>query len=222
MGVRLIFEPKTAERLYKLSSVIVDRIFLMGGYKALYFSAKRCNFVFPNGVTCFNNDTFSPSIDCPLCKGTGVVYDDPVETTVLAIDQPNNIQRQNEGVFYKDTIKLVVKAELPVKLVKHDSNSGRTFVMRDKFSIYTSKDSLWHTVYVDSEPKDIWLSGILFKSFTAGAHVVSDREALGDKDFELTNTEKLFANTPAENIQNNNIFTEEGISQIINKIVTNL
>lgn len=220
--MKLIFEPKTAERLYKISSVIVDRIFLMGGYKALYFSAKRCNFVFPNGKPCLDNDTLSPSVDCPLCKGSGVIYDEPIETTVLATDQPNNIQRQNEGIFFKDTIKLIVKADLPVKLLKNDTGTGRIFLMRDKFSIYSSSNNIWHTVYVDSEPRDIWLAGILYKTFSAGVHVISEREAIGNREIQIDNIEKIMTNTPAENINDNSLFTEDNVKDVINRIITNL
>ena len=220
--MKLIFEPKTAERLHKISSKIIERAFLMGGYKAFYFESVRCNYVFPNGQSCFNKDSFSPAVDCPQCNGVGVIYKNPIETLVLAIDQSNTPQRQAEGVFFKDTIRMVVKAELPVKIIKHDSGTGRSFFMRDKFVIYTSAKSVWHSLYVDSEPKDIWLAGVLYKSFTAATHVISKREAQGDLNLELSNIDKIMTNTPAENINNNPYFTEEKIEEIVKNIVLGL
>lgn len=220
--MKLIFEPKTAERLHKVSHQIIERAFLMGGYKALYFESVRCNYVFTNGKPCFNPDSFSPSVDCPQCNGVGVIYKDPIETLVLAIDQPNNPQRQPEGVFFKDTIRMIVKAEIPVKILKHDSGTGRSFFMRDKFSIYTSAKNIWHSLYVDSEPKDIWLAGVLYKSFTAATHVISEREAQGDLNLELNNMENIMTNTPAENINNHSSFTEDNVEEIVKKIISGL
>jgi hypothetical protein len=117
---------------------------------------------------------------------------------------------------------MVVKAEIPVKIIKHDSGTGRSFFMRDKFAIYTSAKNIWHSLYVDAEPKDIWLAGVLYKSFTAATHVVSEREAQGNLNLELSNIEKIMINTPAENINNNPSFTEENIEEIVKNIVLGL
>ncbi len=209
------FNPQFSERLYKISSRIVERAFLMGGYKVKYFEAERCNFVFPNGKKCFDENTLSPSVDCPICSGAGVTYKPPIDTLAIAIDRPNKPRRESLGVLYIDSIKLVVKADIPVKIIKFENTNGRSFFIRDKFQIYNSSNKVWHTVYVDSEPKDVWLAGVLYKSFEAKSHVVSTRIAEGNKDVQLSPVEE--AMTSSQTIVQQN--ESEILSQIINSIV---
>jgi hypothetical protein len=119
------------------------------------------------------------------------------------------------GVAYIDSIKLVVKADIPVKIVKFEHTSGRSFFVRDKFQIYTSSNNVWHTVYVDSEPKDVWLAGVLYKSFEAKSHVVSTRVAEGNKDVQLSPVEEVMT-SPQTIVQQDE---SEILKQIINSIV---
>lgn len=159
----------------------------MGGYKVLYYEAELCNYRFPDGKACFDKRTLSPSINCPVCGGSGVVYKDPIETIAIVIDNPNAPQRRREGVFFIDNFRMVTKPEIPVKLLKLQEE-GRLFFIRDRFDIYSANGTLYTSVYVDSEPKDIWLAGMLYKSFKVSTHYLSARTALGKEDVRFDNS----------------------------------
>lgn len=182
------FSDFPAKRLYTISKAIVDKAFFMGGYKVNYYSANVCNYTFPNGKNCFDERTLSPTINCPVCKGTGVVYSQPIETLAIVIDNPNAPERKREGVILTDEFRLILPPEIPVKILKVE-NSGRIFVARDKFDIFSSNGTFWTTFYVNSEPKDVWLAGMLYKSVRVATHYLSVREATGNKDYSLENTQ---------------------------------
>ncbi|MEM0332909.1 MAG: hypothetical protein QXX30_00400 [Candidatus Aenigmatarchaeota archaeon] len=217
------FKDFPAERLYKISKRIVDLAFFMGGYRVRYYEAERCNYVFPSGKNCFNEHTLSPSIHCPVCGGSGVVYREPIEIRAIAIDVQNKPQKRIEGIQFIDNLRLVVPAEVPVKLIKLES-TGKMFYIRDRFDIYSSKDDIWHSVFVSSEPKDVWLAGILYKSFTVNSSRLSVREATGNVEINIDGLEKeiqsIIPNTQtntkvSQNTENENL--EEIIKNILGK-----
>lgn len=102
------FKNFPASRLYTISKKIVDMAFFMGGYKMLYYEANICNYRFPDGKLCFDTRTLNPSINCPLCGGTGVVYKDPKEIIGIIIDTQDAPQRKREGIILTDTFRLVL------------------------------------------------------------------------------------------------------------------
>lgn len=217
------FKDFPSERLYKISKRIVDLAFFMGGYRVRYYEAERCNYVFPSGKSCFNEHTLSPSIHCPVCGGSGVVYREPIEIRAIAIDTQDKPQKRIEGIQFIDNLRLVVPAEVPVKLIKLES-SGKMFYIRDRFDIYSSKDDIWHSVFVSSEPKDVWLAGILYKSFTVNSSRLSVREATGNVEISIDGLEKeiqsIIPNTQinsqaSKNAENENL--EEIIKNILGK-----
>lgn len=181
------FNEYPSTRLYSIAKNIVEKAFFMGGYKVLYYEAELCNYRFPDGKACFDKRTLNPSINCPVCGGSGVVYKDPIETIAIVIDNPNAPQRRREGVFFVDNFRMVTKPEIPVKLLKLQEE-GRLFFIRDRFDIYSANGTLYTSVYVDSEPKDIWLAGMLYKSFKVSTHYLSARTALGKEDVRFDNS----------------------------------
>jgi len=211
------FKDFPSERLYKISKNIVEKAFFMGGYKVKYYSANVCNYKFPDGKSCIDERTLTPSINCPVCGGSGVIYSEPIETRAIIIDNPDDPRKQREGVILYDTFRMITPPEIPVKMLTY-RNGDRLFLVRDKFEISSSNGTVFTIVFVDNEPKDIWLAGMLYKSFKVSTHYLSTRVAKGNEEINFNDAQytEVISNI---NTQYNINSQNEDIEKILENIL---
>lgn len=179
MPQNLIYLPANkiygAERLHGIAKRIVDLAFFMGGSRGLFYKAVPCNYTFPNGQACYDSLRGTHSVECPVCRGNGVYYKDPVETQIIVMDSPQKLFRDKYGGIFTDSMRLSVPASIKPGILKL-TQSGRTFVAKDKFVVKTLNNDIWGVVYVESEPKDAFLGGTLYYTLEVTTHLVFSEE----------------------------------------------
>jgi hypothetical protein len=212
------FKEFPSERLYKISKNIIEKAFFMGGYRINYYSANVCNYKFPNGNPCIDERTLTPSINCPICGGSGVTYNEPKEIRAIIIDNPDEPRKQREGVILYDTFRMVVPSEVPVKMLTY-KNGDRIFLVRDKFEIFSSNNTVFTIVFVDNEPKDIWLAGMLYKTFKVSTHYLATRVAEGNKDINLNDKQYTEVTSTINKEYKINSSSNEDIEKILENIL---
>lgn len=200
-----------ASRLNKVARKIVSLAFRMGGTPVDYYRAVRCNYQFPDGHYCWDDVRQTPDINCPVCNGRGAYYIGPIKIPAIFIDTRGNIIRDKIGVRFNDNARLVVPPSIFPSLLKHVDGGKNLQVLRDKFVIRNHKGEIDSIFYIEDEPKDVWLAGTLYYSFS----IVVNRanESNNDelfKEYEPT----LFYNNPGEGD------TEEILRQINEEILS--
>lgn len=141
---------------------IVDLAFAMGGSPGRYFNSVKCNYIFPNGESCFNQERSDHSIDCPLCKGNGAYYEDPVEIPIIISDSTNPLSGDKYGATFDDRVSLTLPVYVDPSIIKV-SKSGQLHVVKDKFALYDHQSKLWAIFIMSSEPFEPYLAGPLFR-----------------------------------------------------------
>lgn len=200
-----------AKRLNKIARKIVSLAFRMGGTPVDYYRAVRCNYQFPDGHFCWDSVRQTPDVECPVCGGRGAYYIGPIKIPAIFIDNRDRIIRDKYGVKYTDNARLVVPPSILPSILKHVDGGKNLQVLRDKFVIRNHLGEIDSIFYIQDEPKDVWLAGTLYYSFSISvsrAHESNTKEMY--KEYEPT----LFYNQPGSDD------TEEVLRQINEEILS--
>lgn len=181
-----------SKKLNAVSRKIVDLAFQMGGSPAKYFNAVKCNYVFPDGAPCFDEKRGDHSIDCPLCKGHGAYYDEPVDTAVIVADSVNPLSTDKYGASFEDSITLSVPISINPNIIEI-SNKGQMFIVKDKFAIYDYASKLWAIFMMDGEPNEPYLAGPLYRIVSVVSQYTQVQKA-------ETDTPKIYYNVEDANL----------------------
>jgi len=200
-----------AKRLNRVARKIVSLAFRMGGTPVDYYRAVKCNYQFPDGHYCWDEVRQTPDINCPVCGGRGAYYIGPIKIPAIFIDNRNKIIRDKTGVKFNDDARLVVPPSIVPSILKHIDGGKNLQVLRDKFVIRNHLGEIDSIFYVDSEPKDTWLAGTLYYSFSI---VVSRVNETNDTELYKEYEPTLFYNNPGEGD------TEEILKQINEEILS--
>lgn len=161
----------SAKNLHVVSKKIIDLAFAMGGSEGLYYEPIQCNFIFPNGRSCWDNKRGSYDNECPICKGVGHYYKEPVEIPIIIMDSPNIPKKDNKlGIIYEDSMRIAVPNTISPKIV-NITNNGIVILAPAKFAIKGFDGKTWNILYMQGEPKDVYLAGTLMHTFEVGTNV---------------------------------------------------
>ena len=200
-----------AARLNKVARKIVSLAFRMGGTPVDYYRAIKCNYQFPDGHYCWDSVRQTPDIDCPVCGGRGAYYIGPIKIPAIFIDNRNNILRDKYGARFNDDARLVVPPSIFPSILKHVDGGEKLQILRDKFVIRNHKGEIDSIFYIQDEPKDVWLAGTLYYSFS----IVVNRANESNNDELFREYEPtLFYNSPGSED------TEEVLRQINEEILS--
>lgn len=166
-----------ASRLNKVARKIVSLAFAMGGSLIEYYRASRCNYQFPDGTYCWNEDRQTATPECPVCGGRGMYYQPPIKIPAIFIDASGKPIRDKYGIVYRDSARLVVPPEIVPSILKHVDGGKNMQMLRDKFLIRDHNEKPVAVFYIESEPKDVWLAGTLYFSFEIIVNRVSESDA---------------------------------------------
>lgn len=181
---------QSAKNLHVISKKIIDLAFYMGGSQGLYYEPVQCNFVFPNGRQCWDEKRGSYDSECPICKGSGHYYKDPIEIPIIVMDSPNIPRKDNKlGIVYEDMMRISVPNSISPKIV-NITNNGLVVLAPAKFAIKDYDGKTWNILYMQGEPKDVYLAGTLMHTFEVGTNVYIQNEGVSDTRNVSFNPEK--------------------------------
>lgn len=161
----------SSKNLHVISKKIIDLAFSMGGSQGLYYEPVQCNFVFPNGRQCWDEKRGSYDSECPVCKGSGHYYKDAVEIPIIVMDSPNIPKKDNKlGIIYEDAMRIAVPNTISPKIV-NITNNGLVVLAPAKFAIKDFDGKTWNILYMQGEPKDVYLAGTLMHTFEVATNV---------------------------------------------------
>lgn len=160
-----------SKNLHIVSKRIIDLAFSMGGSEGLYYEPVQCNFVFPNGRPCWDEKRGSYDSECPICKGSGHYYKDAIETPIIVMDSPNIPKKDNKlGLIYEDIMRIAIPNTITPRIV-NITNNGIVILAPAKFAIKSFDGKTWNILYMQGEPKDVYLAGTLMHTFEVGTNV---------------------------------------------------
>lgn len=151
----------SSDRLHNVSRKIVQLAFQMGGSPAKYFKARKCDYVFPDGTPCYDEQRGDANVDCPLCRGNGAYYEEPVDVPIMIMDSTNPLSQDKYGFNIYDTIQISVPIWINPTAIKV-SNTGKMFTAKDKFAVYDHSSNLWSIFIVNTETNEPYINGPLY------------------------------------------------------------
>lgn len=151
-----------SRKLNVISRKVVDLAFMLGGSPGKYFNGVKCNYIFPDGTACFNQERGDHNIDCPLCKGNGAYYEEPKDISIIVMDSVNPLSGDKYGAIFEDNVSLSVPVYINPSIIKV-SKQGQMYIVKDKFAVYDHQSDLWAIFTMDSEPFEPYLAGPLYR-----------------------------------------------------------
>lgn len=119
--------------LSAISRVLSNAALDMGGSDFLWHKSVFCPYVRDSGLPCYDEDRGSSYIECPVCSGEGVIYEDPVSIKGIYVDGSNTYVPDGSGGFVKGEKTISFPPDLDIRLLKERSSLNSRRLLRDKF-----------------------------------------------------------------------------------------
>ena len=155
--------------LLGISRIIANAALQMGGSRIAWQRAKLCPATRPNGDPCYNEDSGSSYVDCPVCRGNGVIYDKPVIFNGVYTDKSNTFEYDENGGLVAGKKTLSIPHNIPVTIMKERSSDmedgySTRRVARDRFTLISPDNVAVETLFLKQEAVDPFInSGVIYR-----------------------------------------------------------
>lgn len=147
--------------LLPISRLIARSALTLGGTKILWYRATPCSGRRDDGTPCFDEESGSAWIDCPVCQGVGARYLKAQWIHCVYTDKTNEFEPDGSGGFVRGKKSLSVSPDLHISLLKmnhssltlEDGKIAPRILLRDKFVRINPLDGkVQEVLYLESEP----------------------------------------------------------------------
>lgn len=155
--------------LLGISRMIANSALNLGGSRIAWQRAKLCPATRPNGSPCFDEDSGSAYIDCPVCRGNGTVYDRAVVFNGVYTDNSNRFEFDETGGLVQGKKTLSIPHHIPITIMKErasdelDGYIARR-IARDRFTILSPDNKPVEVLFLMQEAVDPFInSGVIYR-----------------------------------------------------------
>lgn len=144
--------------LLPVSRLIANGALRLGGSYIIWLKAIPCPGLRPGGTPCYDMDSGSYWVDCPVCHGNGMTYAGKRVIRGIYTDNSNQFEPDGAGGLMQGKKTLSLPHELPITLMKEsgggfdDGFSSPRKVLRDKFVVLTPDGKVTETLYMTADP----------------------------------------------------------------------
>lgn len=141
-----------------VSRLLADAALSLGGSDLFWYKARFCPYIKDDGTPCYNEGRGSPWIECPVCGGTGAVYDAPKYIKGIYIDKSNVFYPDGSGGFLVGEKSLSLPMDLDIKILKPREAGVSRRLLRDKFVLLgeccneDGSRAILETLYAKDDP----------------------------------------------------------------------
>lgn len=157
--------------LLPLSRRIAMAALRLNGTKIYWQKATMCPARRRDDSPCYDEESGSANINCPVCKGRGSIYAKGEVIYGVYTDNSNQWQQDPSGGFMMGSKTLSLPFWLNIQLLKErGGNAGVSRrLLRDKFTLLSPQNKPVEVVYLEQDPtKPIVGSGIIYQIIQVG------------------------------------------------------
>lgn len=126
-------------KLNKIGELIAGAALDLGGTDIVWHKADFCPYVKDNGEPCYDEKRGSSWIECPICGGTGNIYQSPRYIRGIYADNSNRFLPDGSGGYLRGDKTLSLPADLDIRLLKPRNSTDARRILRDKFEILSDE-----------------------------------------------------------------------------------
>jgi len=125
--------------LNQVGKLISESALEMGGSHIAWHKADFCPYVRDDGTPCYDEKRGSAWIECPVCGGTGNIYQSPRYIKGIYTDNSNRFLPDGTGGYMRGEKSLSLPPSLDIRLLKPRGSDDSRRILRDKFEILSNE-----------------------------------------------------------------------------------